>query len=124
MLDSLFSLGIMGTLVQISKFISAILHLLISGIHKIKYRLCGCEYQKSNLIVQFICTQWFAICPHTIVRLQTLRLFHAFIIQGKVNAYAYDIYNGLVQIINGAGLFKLKVSSSFRQQMRVYLTSF
>lgn len=97
----------------------------ISGIHKIKYRLCGCEYQKSDLIVQFMRTQWFpatAIRPRTVVTLRTLRLFHALTIQGKVNAY--DFYNGLVRITDGVGLSKLKVSLSFRQQMRVYLNNF
>ena len=55
--------------------------------------------------------QWFpatVLHPCTVVTIRTLCLFHALTIQGKVNAY--NFYNGLVQITDGAGLSKLKVS--------------
>lgn len=55
--------------------------------------------------------EWFlatALDPCTVVALHTLYLFHALTIQGKVNAY--NFYNGLVCITDGAGLFKPKVS--------------
>lgn len=77
----------------------------------IKYSLCGCRLQDLDPIVQLMRAQWFpatAIRPRTVVTLRTLRLFHALTIQGKVNAY--DFYNGLVRITDGAGLSKPKVS--------------
>ena len=83
----------------------------ISGIHKIKYRVCGCLSVQLDLIVQLMCAQWFpatVLRPRTVVTIRTLHLFHALTIQGKVNAY--DFYNGLVRITDGAGLSKLKVS--------------
>jgi hypothetical protein len=67
--------------------------------------------QKLDRIVQLMRAQWFpatARRPRTVVTLRTLRLFHALTIQGKVNAY--DFYNGLVRITDGAGLFKPKAS--------------
>lgn len=67
--------------------------------------------QKLDPIVQLMRMQWFpatALDPRTVVTLRTLRLFHALTIQGKVNAY--DFYNGLLRITDGAGLFKPKVS--------------
>lgn len=82
----------------------------ISGIHTIKYRLCGCLLQNSDLVVQLMRVQWFpatALRPRTAVTLRTLRLFHALTIQGKVNAY--DFHNGLERITDGAGP-KQKVS--------------
>ena len=97
----------------------------VSGIHKVNYSLCSCISRESDLIVQLMRAHWFpatALRPRTVVTLRTLHLFHALTIQGKVNAY--DFYNGLVRITDGVGLSKLEVSSSFRQQMRVYLTIF
>jgi hypothetical protein len=82
----------------------------ISGIHIIKYSLCGCMLEKLDPIVQLMRAQWFpatAHHPRTVVTLRTLRFFHALTIQGKVNAY--DFYNGLVRITDGAGLSKQKV---------------
>lgn len=83
----------------------------ITGIHMIKYKICGCMCQKSDLIIQLMRAQWFpatARRPRTVVTLRTLRLFHALTIQGKVNAY--DFYKGLVRITDGVGLCKQKVS--------------
>jgi dipeptide/tripeptide permease len=77
----------------------------------VKYNLCGCRLQKNDHVEPFMRAQWFpATTSHlqTVVMLRTLRLFHALAIQGKVNAY--DFYNGLVCITDGAGLFKPKVS--------------
>ena len=77
----------------------------------VKYNLCGCMLRKIDPVVQFMRAQWFpatTLRPQTVVTLRTLRLFHALAIQGKVNAY--DFYNGLVRITDGAGLFKPKVS--------------
>jgi CxC2 like cysteine cluster associated with KDZ transposases len=83
----------------------------ISGVHMVKYSLCGCMLQKLDPVVQLMRAQWFpatALRPRTVVTLRTLHLFHALTIQGKVNAY--DFYNALVCITDGAGLFRPKVS--------------
>lgn len=67
--------------------------------------------QKLDPVVQLMRAQWFpatANRPRTVVTFRTLCLFHALTIQGKVNAY--DFYNGLVRITDGAGLFRPKVS--------------
>jgi hypothetical protein len=67
--------------------------------------------EKLDPTVQLMRAQWFpatAFRPRTAVTFRTLRLFHALAIQGKVNAY--DFYNGLVRITDGAGLSKPKVS--------------
>jgi hypothetical protein len=70
--------------------------------------------QKLGPVVQFMRAQWFPATvfrPRTVVTFRTLRLFHALTIQGKVNAY--DFYNGLVRVTDGAGLSKPKVSSAY-----------
>jgi hypothetical protein len=67
--------------------------------------------QKLDHAVQLMRAQWFPATVHrpgTVVTFRTLRLFHALTIQGKVNAY--DFYNGLVRITDGAGLSTPKVS--------------
>jgi hypothetical protein len=81
--------------------------------------------QKLEPVVQLMRAQWFpasASRPQTVVTIRTLRLFHAFTIQGKVNAY--DFYHGLARITDGAGLIKPKVSVVVRQQLSAISSAF
>src|SRR5712672_4400719 len=65
----------------------------ISGIHRVRYALCGCErVGVSTPLVQLMRAQWWPAAvskPRTVVTFRTLRFFHALAAQGKVNAYDY-----------------------------------
>ncbi|KAI0059388.1 hypothetical protein BV25DRAFT_1785942, partial [Artomyces pyxidatus] len=82
----------------------------VTGIHLVRYNLCQCaRVGASRPIVQLLRAAYFPSTvqrPRTVVTFRTLRLFHALTVQSKVNAY--DFYNGLVRITDGAGLLKLK----------------
>ncbi|KAI0054664.1 hypothetical protein BV25DRAFT_1816736 [Artomyces pyxidatus] len=82
----------------------------VTGIHEVRYNLCACGIiGASRPFVQLLRAQWWPATvsrPRTVVTMRTLRLFHALTLQSKVNAY--DFWNGLVRITDGAGLKKTK----------------
>jgi hypothetical protein len=83
-----------------------------SGIHRVRYQLCGClQVGGSEPVVQLMRAKWWPASmkrPQVVVTFRTLELYHAISIQGKVNGY--DFYNGLVRITDGTGVLAIKVS--------------
>lgn len=86
-----------------------------SGIHRVCYALCSCtdnEYMPP--FVQLLRAKWWPATirrPGTVVTFRLLRLYRAVGISGHVNAY--DFYNGLIRVTDGAGGHSLKVKLFF-----------
>jgi hypothetical protein len=85
----------------------------ISGVHTVAYASCGCphELQDGLLASQLMSVRWWPASfqrPSTVATLRTLKLYHSFALQSKMNVY--DFWNALVRITDGAGLRAVPVS--------------
>ncbi|KAI0057515.1 hypothetical protein BV25DRAFT_1812302 [Artomyces pyxidatus] len=82
----------------------------LTGVHQVHYSLCACGIVgAAHAFVQLLRARWWPATvsrPRTVVTMRTLRLFHALTLQSKLNAY--DFWNGLVRITDGAGLKSVK----------------
>ncbi|VDC03136.1 unnamed protein product [Peniophora sp. CBMAI 1063] len=79
-----------------------------NGIHQVRVAFCGCSRTKVARRDQVLAARWFPATiakPKTAATLEVLEQFDAHSAAGKDNAY--DFYNTLEHITDGAGIFHL-----------------
>ncbi|VDB90182.1 unnamed protein product [Peniophora sp. CBMAI 1063] len=79
-----------------------------NGIHEVRVAFCGCSRTKVHRRDQLLAARWYPATtekPKTAATLEVLEQFDAHSAAGKDNAY--DFYNALEHLTDGAGIFHL-----------------